>query len=89
MTAPRPGIVFCGESGDEDEIVRGCDISLMASSNCSPQSHRILPTVSPVKHSEWIRMRGEGISVWELDELCVAGVNGDDGRWVEDDSLPT
>lgn len=47
-----------GAVGVEEGGGGGCAMRRSDSSSCSPQSHRIDPSVSPVKHSEWILTSG-------------------------------
>ena len=67
----------------------------MASSSCSPQSQRIEPMVSPVKHSEWRRMSGGGIVVGvgmsECECSCDCGdsCGGEEACCEVDDKRPT
>ena len=78
------------DSAEDDEDVWGgvigWEICLMASSSCSPQSQRMLPIVSPVKHSECIRTSGEGI-----ESVVTLGfeLEGEEGIWEDADNRPT
>lgn len=69
----------------------GWEISRMASSSCSPQSQRMLPTVSPVKHSEWRRINGDGITPSIMLRVTGEGLlgGGFDARCDDGESRPT